>query len=321
MFEMSLLQWDTDQPEILRRLQNRAKLKICCKTLSEPEFVQSWINHHSAIVGPQNLIIADNGSSDAATLDVYRRAAPDVTIFRFSGAHNDIHWHPRFRPLFDRLRETVEFFSFVDVDERLVWIDRERWFADERVLDCLKERGAIYPATWLINAIGRVNHFTLLDTERRRNFSNNLKWGKPILPPELIAAQSGIHNIQYAGSRFSVSCGSNLFLLHLTQFPDQRIAANVRKLANRNLIDHAIDPEAISRMDFSRHPDPTVLRFQKEVAEMIAYLKGDKSIPNSETEVIELGRGGTVVFSNADARGIFSKFIEEGPSIIVEMFK
>jgi hypothetical protein len=318
---MSVLQWDKDQIEILDRLQNRSKFKICCKTLSDPEFVRDWIRHHSAIVGPENLIIADNGSSDAATLDVYRRVASDITIFQFSGSHNDIHWHPRFQPLFDRLKETVKFFSFIDVDERLVWIDHDRWFADGRILDHLQEPGAIYPATWLINAIGSVTRFTLLDTERRRIFSNNLKWGKPIFPPEVIAAQSGIHNIQYAGNRFSVSCGSKLFLLHLTQFPDQRIAANVRKLANRRLVDHSIDPEAIPAMNFSNHPDPTVLRFQKEVVEMIAYLKGDRTIPNSETEFIELGEGGAVIFSNAEARATFSEFIDDGAAIITEMFK
>ena len=59
---MSVLQWDKHQSEILNRLQNRSKFKICCKTLSEPEFIQDWIRHHSAIVGPENLIIADNGS-------------------------------------------------------------------------------------------------------------------------------------------------------------------------------------------------------------------------------------------------------------------
>jgi hypothetical protein len=318
---MSVLQWDKDQSEILNRLQNRSKFKICCKTLSEPEFVQDWIRHHSAIVGPENLIIADNGSLDAATLDVYGRAASDITIFQFSGSHNDIHWHPRFKPLFDRLKETVDFFSFIDVDERLVWIDRDRWSADGRIVNHLQESRAIYPATWLINAIGSVSRFTLLDTERRPIFSNNLKWGKPVLPPELIAAQPGIHNIQYVGSRFSVSCGSKLFLLHLTQFPDQRIAANVRKLANRRLVDHSVDPEEIPAMDFSHHPDPTVLRFQKEVVEMIAYLKGDRSIPNSETECLELGDGGAVIFSNAAACATFSKFIDDGPVIITDMFK
>jgi hypothetical protein len=87
------------------------------------------------------------------------------------------------------------------------------------------------------------------------------------------------------------------------------------------LIDHSTNPEAIPAMDFSSHPDPTVLRFQKEVAEMIAYLKGDRTIPNSETEFIELEKRGAVTFSNADARGTFSKFIDDRPAIIAEMFK
>jgi hypothetical protein len=318
---MSILHWDANQPEILDRLQNRSKFKICCKTLSEPDFVKSWIRHHSSIVGPENLIVADNGSSDAATLEVYDRLESAITVFQFSGSHNDIHWHPRFRPLFDCLKQTVDFFSFIDVDERLVWIDQNSWSADRGIVDSLQDSGVIYPTTWLINAIGSINDFTLLDTEHRRILSNNLRWGKPILPRELIAAQPGIHNIQYAGSRFSRDGGNNLFLLHLTQFPEQRIAANVRKLVNRHLVDHSIDPMLIPAMDFSNHSDPTVLRFQREIAEMIAYLNGDQSIPNKEHEFIKLGESGTVIYSNAEANKIFTKFIDDGPKIGAELFK
>ena len=173
----------------------------------------------------------------------------------------------------------------------------------------------------LINAIGSMYRFTLLDTERRRILSNNLKWGKPILPRELIAAQPGIHNVQYASSKFSGEGSNNLFLLHLTQFPDQRIAANVRKLANRNLVDHSINPMMIPTMDFSSHPDPTVLRFQREIVEMFSYLSGDLAIPNKEHEFIELSESGTVTYSNAEANKIFTKFIDDGSTISTELFK
>lgn len=318
---MSVLHWDQNQTEILGRLQNRAKLKICCKTLSEPDFIKSWISHHRPIVGPENLIVADNGSSDAATLEVYDRLESEITIFQFSGSHNDIHWHPRFQPLFDQLKLTVDFFSFIDVDERLVWIDQDGWSADSKIVESLRDNGVIYPTTWLINAIGSISDFTLLDTEHRKILSNNLKWGKPILPRELIAAQPGIHNIQYAGSRFSGAGSNNLFLLHLTQFPEQRIAANVRKLANRRLVDHSIDPMLIPTLDFSSHPDQTVLRFQKEIAEMIAYLNGDQSIPNKEHEFIKLGDSGAVLYSNSEASGIFTKFIADGSTIGEELFR
>lgn len=315
---MAVLHWDKDQAAITSRLKDRSKFKICCKTLSEPEFIKEWIDHHSSIVGPENLIVADNGSSDAATLDVYDRLDSRITVFQFLGAHNDIHWHPRFRPLFDCLKDTVDFFAFIDVDERLVWIDHDKWSADRRIVDSLQDDRVIYPTTWLINAIGRTDRFTLLDTEHRRILSNNLKWGKPILPRELIAAQSGIHNVQYNGSRFSEERSNNLFLLHLTQFPDQRIAANVRKLANRKLVDHSIDPILIPKMDFSQHPDPTVLRFQREIAEMLAYLNGDPAIPNQELDFIELSSSGTVTYSNVEANQILNRFIDNGAAVSME---
>jgi hypothetical protein len=315
---MAILQWDKNQSEIVDRLKSGSKLKICCKTLSEPEFVKEWVDHHSSIVGLDNLIIADNGSTDDATLDVYASLGPEITIFQFSGSHNDIHWHPRFLPLFDRLRQTVDFFTFIDVDERLVWIDHDKWSADRQIVDFLQDPKVIYPTTWIINAIGRTNRFTLLDTERRRIFLNNLKWGKPIFPHELIGTQPGIHNVQYNGSRFAEERSNHLFLLHLTQFPDQRIAANVRKLANRKLIDHSIDPILIPKMDFSKHPDPTVLRFQREIEEMLAYLNGDQAIPNKEFEFIELSESGAVTYSNAEARQILTKFIDNGAAVGME---
>jgi hypothetical protein len=318
---MTILQWEKDQAEIISRLQNPAKLKICCKTRSEPEFIQDWIAHHRPIVGSQNLIIADNGSSDTVTLDVYSRVNSDVTIFAFGGSHNDIHWHPRFRSLFDCVKQTAEFFSFIDVDERLTWIDQERWFADERILDCLTDKNTVYPTTWLINAIESLDRFTLLDTERRRKINNNLRWGKPIIPSDLIAIHTGIHNIQFSGSPFSENNANNLFLLHLTQFPDQRIAANVRKLVSRNLLDPLVNPRTIAGMNFSNHPDPTVLRFQKEIAEMIAYLEGDKSISDSEAEFLTLRPEGNVEFSSLEARNSFFRFIADRSAITMEMFK
>jgi hypothetical protein len=77
----------------------------------------------------------------------------------------------------------------------------------------------------------------------------------------------------------------------------------------------------IPAMDFSNHPDPTVLRFQREIAEMIAYLNGDQSIPNKEHEFIKLGESGAVIYSNAEANKIFTKFIDDGSKIGAELFQ
>ncbi len=267
------------------------------------------------------MIIADNGSDDDATLQIYDRFAGQVTIFKFAGEHNDIHWHPRFAPLFATLRSSSDHFAFFDVDERLVWIDGQTWFANSSILDSIRQLDAIYPATWLINAIGSSDKFNLLDTERRPILMNNLKYGKPILTSSLIGAQSGIHNIQYAGNKCSKESAGQLFLLHLTQFPDQRIQANVKKLANRGLVERSVDPKTISSMDFSSYHDKTVLRFQTEIVEMLAYKNGDRSIEANETEYLTLTKQGAVHYSNDDARATFATFVQDAPSVAEEIFE
>jgi hypothetical protein len=130
-----------------------------------------------------------------------------------------------------------------------------------------------------------------------------------------------MHNVQYVGNRYSGACVGKLFLLHLTQFPEHRIAANIKKLSIRKLVEHDVDPEAVLSMDLSSHADKTVLRFQKEIGEMICYLKGDKSIEQSETDYIVLTPGGSVTYSNEQARATLSKFINQGSTTVDETLK
>ncbi|HAS82717.1 MAG TPA: hypothetical protein DCS43_08610, partial [Verrucomicrobia bacterium] len=125
--EMPIPQWATDQKDILNRLKNRAKLKICCKTLSDLDSIKSWVDHHAPIVGASNLIIADNGSLDSRVIEYYKKIESEVTIFQFSGVHNEIHCHPRFEPLYNTIKQTTKFFLFADVDERLIGIDGDSW--------------------------------------------------------------------------------------------------------------------------------------------------------------------------------------------------
>jgi hypothetical protein len=63
------------------------------------------------------------------------------------------------------------------------------------------------------------------------------------------------------------------------------------------------------------------VRFQKEIAEMIAHLKGDPSISERESDVIELGDKGALAFSNDSARLAFHNFINNGAATLEEMFK
>ncbi len=65
---MPFYRWDSDRDQILNRLRSKATLKICVKLVDEPLLIEDWIDHHARIVGIENLIIADNGSTDAANV-------------------------------------------------------------------------------------------------------------------------------------------------------------------------------------------------------------------------------------------------------------
>ena len=181
---MTLYVWERDKSEILRKLSSPAPLKLCVKTLNEPSLIEGWIRHHAAIVGPENLIIADNASTDPDALRVYESHSEAVTIFQFEGPHNQIHWHPRFADLFRCIKDTCRYFSFVDVDERLVWIDVDSWCADRSLVDQLGAFHAvgIIPATWLINKMNVEDTFTLLDQHHVPVLENNLRWGSLYFP-------------------------------------------------------------------------------------------------------------------------------------------
>lgn len=317
---MAIWKWADNHQDVISRLQHHARLKICCKTFNEPEFIAEWIEHHGAIVGFENLIIADNASTDPATQAVYERYSDRVTIFTFDGPHNEIHWHPRFSPLFDCIKTTADFFSFLDVDERLVHVSDDTWSADGRLLDLLADATLIYPATWLINALGERDTFTLSDTEGRPNLLNNLKWGKPIFPSGLTAAQHGIHNFQFLGHPFAETAGTRLMLWHLTEFPEQRIRANINKLYRRNLVDLSASPEDVIRADFSDFPDTTVLRFQREINKMWGIMNGRNAISGGAGGRVYFLKGGELRFSDETTQASFQGFLAGGNDLVRTTF-
>ena len=312
--------WDEDQDNIVKSVQNKSKMKICCKTKNESTLLEQWIEHHAKIVGYENLIIADNDSSDSNTLRLYDTYGDRVGIFRFRGPHNEIHWHPRFRKFFDAIRGYCDFFSYIDVDERLIHLENDKWTADEKITDLLEDRTAIYPTTWLINIAESYTKFCLLDTEKRPIMSNNLKWGKPIFPSRLVGQKSGIHNVQYAGEKFAVPAGGTLFLLHYTQMPHQRIAVNVNKLVSRGVVRPGDDPLKIISLDFSNHEDKTVLRFQAEIKEMLEIIESKRLGVRSDSKFVELAQDRSVKFGDEAARQEFRAYQDNVQRFIKEIF-
>lgn len=312
---MPIYDWGSDAARIVERLSEPATLKLGAKVLNDAVLVEGWISHHAAIVGYANMFIADNGSTDPRTLDIYEAYSDRLTIFRFSGPHNEIHWHGRFAPLFDAIRRTAKYFCFVDVDERLVWMDGPSWSADPAIVARLDSDAgqAIVPTTWLINTLNRVDQFSLLDSEDRPFLTNNLKWGKPILPSDLVGVQSGIHNLQYNTYPVSTEHGVRHFLLHLTQFPERRIDVNISKLISRKVIDASCTADDVLAMDFSAHPDKSFMRFVDEIRKMRRLLDDAKAGEQpGATDVLRLEPDGGVTYLSERARSDLQAYIDQG---------
>ena len=323
---MPVYEWEADKEQILARIKIPATLKICVKLLDEPLLIESWIQHHAKIIGFENLIIADNGSTDPATLEIYAKYAALATIFRFAGPHNEIHWHPRFADLFAVIRQSCKYFSFVDVDERLIFLKPDAWTADSSIVEMLAEEQetGIIPATWLINTLNGVDTFTLLDSESRPNLINNLKWGKPIFRASLAGSQGGIHNIQNVRDGVCDRYGTSFVLLHFTQFPERRIAVNRNKLISRGVVDRSksIDDIALLNLtDFEDRPDKSFFRFVTEIRKMREIIAaGNDAVLPPVADFLKLESDGSILYSNDDVRASLSDFISHGVAKIERTF-
>lgn len=316
---MPIPRWEQDASSVVDRALNGAPLKLCVKTRDETDMLSSWIEHHAKIVGYENLLVADNGSTDPRTLELYERYRDRVNIFSFNGNHNEIHWHPRFAALFAVIKRTSHYFAFIDADERLIWSDATRWVADHTITDMVLRAEGIVPTTWLINTLNRYEQFTLLNTEGSGDFTRNLRWGKPIMPARLVGTGPGIHTIQTLPNPVSAALGTELFLLHFTQFPEQRIGVNLRKLASRKLIAGNETPEDVLAMKFAETDDSAPLRFQREIAAMLAILNGTKPREDG-LGTVTLETGGGLRFSDDATRQKFEDYVARGPDTIAEMF-
>ena len=315
---------ESDRKIIAGRINPTSILTICLKVKDETELLEEWIDHHSKIVGHGNLIIADNLSTNQGTLGIYKRYANVVNIFQFSGSHNEIHWHPRFSELYSAVRAKCQYFAFVDADERLVWIDGNTWKADRSLLGIISSASPdrIIPTTWLINSINSLSSFTLLDTEGRPRLENNLKWGKPILPGYMAGIQPGIHNVQFSRFAFCMDCGVRFFLLHYTQLPQQRLAANKTKLVSRGIVEDGATIEDILSIQPSANFDATCLRFLAEIRQMVALTQHAPAAElQGELDTLTLSPDGSICFNRQSAQDKFVAFLHSGAPLIADVLE
>jgi tetratricopeptide (TPR) repeat protein len=201
----------------------------------------------------------------------------------------------------------------------LVQISNTSWVANNSILTQLASCNdqAIVPTTWLINTLNSVTTFSLLDSEGSPRLYNNLKWGKPILPSNLIGIQPGMHNVQFQQRQFSAFFGTSFFLLHLTQFPEQRIAVNRKKLLSNGFVESGLTNQEIMKLDLA---NPIAMRFIVEMRAMHRIIRGDPPpADHTLTGNLTLEPNGRISYSNANADFGFSSFLQKGPTLIASL--
>jgi hypothetical protein len=246
-----------------------AVLKILLKTKNDPILLDRWIEHHSRIVSPQNILIFDNMSDDPAVLSIYERH-PEVLVIRFTGFHNNVHRVGLFGDLYASLRDSSQFFVFLDTDEFLTLIDGDRHYPDRSILEFLQSDPLpqVFPGTWLYNTNWTANQF--ISGTTAEYLSNGMAWGKPVLRSNAPFDGYLNHNIQLARTLFSTRIRTNLFVLHLANLsPQQRISSNINKLIARGFAQPLDTAEIISECTLDGVGDANIVQYVSEIRRLL----------------------------------------------------
>lgn len=316
--ENALPHWGIHANNICDKITNRKSIfKILLKTKDEPEFLGGWIEYHSKIVGVENLIVADNESADPVVIEtlksLQRRGG---VVFRFSGFHNFIHDHGRYPELFEAVRKSANFYFFMDSDERLVWIEEDRWFADERILERLVSKSAcnFIPGVILDNFAETKDTFYFSGSDNDNSAA--LQWGKPIISSGLdIGPGDYIHNCQFPEKFLVNSHGNNVFTLHLSKlFPAQRLESNRKKLVARGVIPQGADIYTVADLAENKtSDDPVAIRCLSEIVAIMRYISSKTEFPwgpKDKNSSIYFRPNGTIEFLTVSQKDKFLEFVQ-----------
>lgn len=144
-------------------------LKIILKVKDEPALLEKWISHHAAIVGHENLVIMDCGSTDIQHLEILKRYRNDVLIFNYRKYYDHLHATEGNFNFFRSLSQNCRYITILDADEFLFTNDDES-FSTRNIVDKLRHSDIpVFAGTWIEN-------FGFFGDN-----SDKLDWTKPIL--------------------------------------------------------------------------------------------------------------------------------------------
>lgn len=295
--------------------KKRAKLKIILKTKDEAGLLQDWINHHAKIVGLENLIILDNLSSDRDVLNLYHRYASAILIGAFDGFLNNPHSLYMFSDFYSWLDENAEYYIILDTDERLVWLEGDKYFSDSRIVEKLaqKKTASGLPGTWLYNQPGSQQEYCF---GSRGGLVDGLRWGKPVISTTAERPDTIIHNCQSL-NLFDPPL-TNLFVLHLSRISArQKLRTNINKLRSYSMISKDDGIEEITKIDISSVEDPSISRLIETTLELVNIGEYPSRIDKATPYSIVL-KNGKIIFGASDQKNLLAEFVSESMSFLAE---
>lgn len=264
-----LLEWNTSRDRICNEIRSRvSRLKIVLKTKDDPLMLPRWIRHHEQIVDLSNLVIFDNGSTDRGVLDVYAELPPNVIVCSYSGFHNNLHDTRIFGELYSALRQSTDWFVFLDTDELLAIIKAEVCISDRTLVNILPVvSDRLLPGIWIYNYPGSDRLFQL--DRGGSALENGIIWGKPIIGSQVPLEGFINHNSQCAADLFG---GDELSLrfavLHMAKLSaEQRIRSNLSKLKSRGVDVNAI-PLSRDYLESTTFADSNVRLYLREILDL-----------------------------------------------------
>jgi hypothetical protein len=316
------LDWDRDKDEICRSItQRKSKLKILLKTKNEIHYLQKWVDHHSNIVGNDNIVIFDNYSDDDYVVSLLSEYSKYIQVYRFSGFHNDVNKVDKKPELFEAIRNSCDYFIILDTDEFLYWCDDLGSIVPgNEIVDRLFRvpQADLIVGIWLNDVGGRDDRFTLFQHGSVEPIGLTL--GKSIISTRPTLSGIVCHNFQLDGPALDQARSANVLIAHLKNaLPAQRIRGNLEKLRQYNFLRPNEGVERVLTADLAQlSVSGNVRQWIKEIQSLDAGgNRIQSSTPLSQGQIAINGVGPIGFYSDSEKRK-FLDYYENPAKMLIE---
>lgn len=312
-----ILDWSSDKSEVVARLRRTpADFRICLKTKDDTHFLREWLVHHRDIVADEALLIFDNGSTEPSVLEAYEQISGSILVVRFQGMMNNLH-RPQFYPeLYQALADSSRYYTFIDTDEFLFWVDENGGIVSgrqlgDRIALCIDP---VIPGIWLNNVKGYRDRFWM--SSKHDHFTSGIRSGKPIVQSSVELVDMSNHNRHIPAEHWRNCTTGNVLIAHLKHlYPDQRVKANLQKLRAYNFMQQKFTDNDILDMDAASLPVHHA-RLVKEIQEFSKSTEftADPAAPlhSGHAQILD----GKLVFGDPEVGNHFFAYVRNPKSVV-----